>query len=165
MSLRSPLLKLISFSCQQPPEGPPWRVEFCLVVPKNADLGDYARPGMPGIIFRGKVLILVRRDLSIQSSFIPSSSPFFKLHLIRRSDSAQLLIPFLHDPKSNSNFVPKRNIPNSRSELSPPLQFVDQALRKFHSSEHGGGANSSSLHNESSLARSVSHLLTLNIPV
>ena len=52
--------KIDIFSCQQPPEGPPWRVEFCLVVPKNADLGDYARPGMPGIIFRGKVLILVR---------------------------------------------------------------------------------------------------------
>uniref|UniRef100_A0A1X7TF68 Uncharacterized protein n=1 Tax=Amphimedon queenslandica TaxID=400682 RepID=A0A1X7TF68_AMPQE len=67
------------------------RVEFCLVVPKNAELGDYARPGAPGIIFRGKVLLL--------------------FNLVRQSDQSQLLIPLLHDPKTNNNFVPKRPSP------------------------------------------------------
>ena len=90
---------------------------------------------------------------------------------MRQSDQTQLLIPFLHDPKTNNNFVPKRTSPVSRTDLSQSLQFVDQVLRKQSTTDHGvggggvsvGGANS--LQNESSLSRSVSYLLTQNIPV
>ena len=57
---------------------------------------------------------------------------------MRQSDQSQLLIPFLHDPKTNNNFVPKCTSPVSRTDLSLSLQFVDQVLRK-QSTDHGVG--------------------------
>ncbi|XP_019855293.1 PREDICTED: protein ECT2-like [Amphimedon queenslandica] len=51
-------------------------------------------------------------------------SDSIEFNLVRQSDQSQLLIPLLHDPKTNNNFVPKRTSPVSRTDLSLSLQFV-----------------------------------------
>jgi hypothetical protein len=116
-----------------------WRVEICLLVPKSLDLGDFARIGSPGIIFRGKVLIF--------------------LNFIRQSNQMQFTVPFLHDPKTNQNFVARRSSPpRQRNELSPLLQSIDQMLRKPQMAELTPP-------NESSLIYCVKYMLTLNLPI
>lgn len=155
-------------STQQPLPDAIWRVEFCLIVPKNVDLGENAHIGSPGIIYRAKVLLFVscKYNVHVSSLFLPLSllhthTPPSQLNLIRQSDHAQVTLPILHDPKSNNNFVAKRSPSSTRVEQPPALQYIDQVLRKM----HVPGSEFMSSPNESSLAHSIRHLLTLNIPV
>ena len=94
---------------------------------------------------------------SIHSSIPP---PFLhppQLNLTRQSDQVQLILPILHDPKSNNNYVARRtNLP--KVELPSALQVIDQTLRKP-SQEWNIPPN------ESSLAYCIQYLLNVNLPV
>ena len=98
---------------------------------------------------------------SIHSSIHSSIPPPFlhppQLNLTRQSDQVQLILPILHDPKSNNNYVARRtNLP--KVELPSALQVIDQTLRKP-SQEWNIPPN------ESSLAYCIQYLLNVNLPV
>ena len=90
---------------QSPPPNLAWSVSLCMVIPQGAgdEIPVQLKPGSPGVIFKGKLLLTVRPTLYLvpPPSCIP---PSVQIKLTHNADGRKGYIPLMHDIRSNSTY-------------------------------------------------------------
>ena len=117
-----------------------WRISLCLTVPQGIDLPEIGSTsfghGSVGVVFRGKLLLVVSRSTFrlCLTGIKPSVFPL-QVKMTHIQDGGEHVLLLLYDPKTNQTFLPASSRGTVRSALH---QAVDTVLKKTFQDHQSG---------------------------